>query len=86
MTLQYSNPLRILFTTVFSCSSKIEAIAVFFFHFCLVRNQLILSFLRNASHIPPETSKEEMDSLFLAPVSKISQSNKGLLAERNKKL
>lgn len=89
MNLQYSNPLRNLLKVVF-VSSKVEAIplfyvSVFFSLLCSERNQLTRSFLRNASHIPPETSKEEMDFLFLALVSKIKQSIIGLLAERKKR-
>lgn len=64
LTLQYSNPLRILLKVVFCHLSKVEAIPLFSSHLYSERGQLTQSFWRNMSHIPPETSREEMDSYF----------------------
>lgn len=71
LTLQYSNThvnsnlIYLLF--LFCHPSKVEVIPPFFSpELCTQRNQLIQPFLRNTRHIPPETNKEEMNSLFLA--------------------
>ena len=73
LTLQYSNThvnsnLIYLFF-LFCHPSKVEVILLPPApppDLCAERNQLIQPFLRNTRHIPPETNKEEMNSLFLA--------------------